>query len=134
MLNPSLDTLRLFLHVLAASVWVGGQVVLGGLVPRLRASHPESLATVARGFARVAWPAFAIAFVTGIWNLLDITMADQSTDYQVTVFVHVLLAVATGGFAALHSFGKSKVALAVGGALGLLTALATMFVGVLLAG
>ena len=28
-----LDTLRLFIHVLAASVWVGGQIVLAGIVP-----------------------------------------------------------------------------------------------------
>ena len=26
MLSPTLDTVRLFLHVLAASVWVGGQI------------------------------------------------------------------------------------------------------------
>ena len=28
MLSPTLTTVRLFLHVLAASVWVGGQIVL----------------------------------------------------------------------------------------------------------
>ena len=36
MISPTLESLRLFLHVLAASVWVGGQLVLGALVPRLR--------------------------------------------------------------------------------------------------
>ena len=30
MLSPTADTVRLFLHVLAASVWVGGQIVLHG--------------------------------------------------------------------------------------------------------
>ena len=29
-------TFRVFLHVLGASVWVGGQIVLGALVPTLR--------------------------------------------------------------------------------------------------
>ena len=33
MLSPTLDTVRLFVHVLAASVWVGGQIALGGIVP-----------------------------------------------------------------------------------------------------
>ena len=103
MISPTLDTLRLFLHVLAASVWVGGQIVLGGLVPRLRAAHPESLKTAANGFARVAWPAYGVTVVTGIWNILDVSVSDTNTDYQVTLFVHVLLAVATAIFAATSS-------------------------------
>jgi len=132
MISPTLDTLRLFLHVLAASVWVGGQIVLGGLVPRLRARHPESLSTAAQGFARVAWPAFGITVVTGIWNILEVSSADTDSNYQVTLFVHVLLAVATAIFAAVHSMGRGKLALALGGALGLLTGLGAMFVGLLL--
>ena len=36
MLSPTVDTVRLFLHVLAASVWVGGQIVLAGLVLGVR--------------------------------------------------------------------------------------------------
>jgi putative copper export protein len=132
MLSPSVDTVRLFLHVLAASVWVGGQIVLGGLVPGLRRTHPDSLKTVARTFGRVAWPALAVVVVTGIWNMLDISMSEQSSAYQVTFFIHVLLAVATGVAAAVHSFGRTRLALALGGALGLVTALGALFVGVLL--
>jgi putative copper export protein len=40
MLSPTAESIRLFLHVLAASVWVGGQIVLGGLVPKLRQVSP----------------------------------------------------------------------------------------------
>ncbi len=36
MLAVSWDTIRLFLHVLAATIWVGGQLVLAALVPVLR--------------------------------------------------------------------------------------------------
>ena len=36
MLPVSWDTIRLFLHVLAATIWVGGQLVLAALVPVLR--------------------------------------------------------------------------------------------------
>lgn len=36
MLAVSWDTIRLFLHVLAATVWVGGQLTLAALVPALR--------------------------------------------------------------------------------------------------
>ena len=132
MLSPSVETIRIFIHVLAASVWVGGQIVLGGLVPSLRRTHPESLKTVARAFGRVAWPSLTVVVITGIWNMLDISMAEQTSAYQVTFFVHVLLAVATGIAAAVHSLGRSRLALALGGALGLVTALGALFVGVLL--
>jgi putative copper export protein len=132
MLSPTADSIRLFLHVLAASVWVGGQIVLGGLVPKLRQVAPESLKVAANAFARIAWPAFAVVVVTGMWNILDITVGDMSTDYQVSMFVHVLLALAAAMFVVIHSVGQTKLALALGGALGLLTSLGAMFVGILL--
>jgi putative copper export protein len=132
MLSPTADSIRLFLHVLAASVWVGGQIVLGGLVPKLRQVAPESLKVAANAFARIAWPAFAVVVVTGMWNILDITVGDMSTEYQVSLFVHVLLAMAAAMFVVIHSVGQTKLALALGGALGLLTSLGAMFVGVLL--
>ena len=132
MLSPNADTVRLFLHVLAASVWVGGQVVLAGLVPSLRRAFPESTTVAARAFNRVAWPAFAVLVVTGIWNVLAVEMTSLDTDYQITAFVHILLAAATGVSAAVHIVGRSRLALALGGALGGLTAIAALFVGVLL--
>lgn len=132
MLSPTAESIRLFLHVLAASVWVGGQIVLGGLVPKLRQVSPESLKVAANAFARVAWPAFAVVVVTGMWSILDTKVGDMSTEYQVSMFVHVLLAMATAMFAFIHSVGKTKLALALGGALGLLTSLGAMFVGILL--
>ena len=132
MLSPTADSIRLFLHVLAASVWVGGQIVLGGLVPKLRQVAPESLKVAANAFARIAWPAFAVVVVTGMWNILDITVGDMSTEYQVSMFVHVLLAIAAAMFVVIHSVGKTKLALALGGAFGLLTSLGAMFVGILL--
>lgn len=132
MLSPTIDSIRLFLHVLAASVWVGGQIVLGGLVPKLRQVAPESLKVAANAFARIAWPAFAVVVVTGMWNILDITVGDMSTEYQITMFVHVLLAMAAAMFVVIHSIGQTKLALALGGALGLLTSLGAMFVGMLL--
>ena len=132
MLSPTADSIRLFLHVLAASVWVGGQIVLGGLVPKLRQVAPESLKVAANAFARIAWPAFAVVVVTGMWNILNITVGDMSTEYQVSMFVHVLLALAAAMFVVIHSVGQTKLALALGGALGLLTSLGAMFVGVLL--
>ena len=132
MLSPTVDTVRLFLHVLAASVWVGGQIVLAGLVPSLRRAHPEATRVAAKAYARVAWPAFAVVVVTGLWNLVEIDVTDTTTVYQVTLFVKIALAMLSGAAAVVHQAGRSKAALAVGGALGLLAALGAMFCGYLL--
>ena len=132
MLSPTADTIRLFVHVLAASVWVGGQIVLAGLVPSLRRVHPDAVKVAAKAYARVAWPAFAIVIVTGLWNLTDIDVTSTTTTYQITLFVKISLAVTSGAAAAIHQIGRSKVALAVGGAVGLLAALGAMFCGYLL--
>ncbi len=132
MLSPNIDTVRLFLHVLAASVWVGGQIVLGALVPSLRRSFPDAPKVVAQSFARVAWPAFAVVVVTGLWNLGDIDVTDTSTAYQITLLLKILLAMASGAAAFVHQVGQSRAALAIGGAVGLLAALGAMFCGYLL--
>jgi putative copper export protein len=131
-LSPSLTTLRLFLHVLAASVWVGGQIALAGIVPSVRRVAPEATKAAARAFARVAWPAFAIVVLTGVWNLTEVDIADTSTAYQVTLFVKLVLVFGSGAAAAIHSVGRSKLALALGGAIGLLGGLGAMFCGYLL--
>ncbi|MEI6497202.1 MAG: hypothetical protein WCO88_11075 [Actinomycetota bacterium] len=132
MLSPTWASVRLFLHVVAACVWVGGQFTLAGLVPTLRATAPEATKPVARAFARVAWPAFAVLIVTGAWNLTAVDIGNTSSAYQVTVFVKVVLSVGAGVCTVVHSVGRSKLALALGGALGLLTSLGAVFVGVLL--
>ncbi len=141
MLSPTLDTIRLFLHLLAAGVWVGGQIVLAGVVPRLRSIDVEgpapgeagSAATkaAANGFATVAWPAFAIAFVTGIWNILE-QPTNQSTAYNAALGIKLLLVVAAGFSAAQHARTSNRGMKALTGAFGLLAALAILFLGVLL--
>lgn len=132
MIEPSLDSLRLVLHILAATVWVGGQIVLGGLVPRLRRAHPEALTTVANAYASVAWPAFAVAVVTGMWSILDVDVAAMDSSYHVTLGLKIALVAVAGFAAAAHSTSPSKLVKAVGGALGLLTSLVALYLGVLL--
>ncbi|MFZ9628751.1 MAG: hypothetical protein ACO3C1_05310 [Ilumatobacteraceae bacterium] len=131
MLSPSLSTVRLFLHVMAAAVWVGGQFALAGIVPTLRRVAPDSTTAVAKAFARVAWPAFVVLVVTGVWNLMAIDVTSLSSDAAGTVLAHLALGVLSGMFVAVHSYGSSKAALAIGGALGALTAVAALFLGIL---
>ncbi len=132
MLNPNSSTIRLFLHVLAATVWVGGQLTLVGLLGTVRALGPEAPRAVARAFNRIAWPAFGVLVVTGVWNLLEVDVADTSTNRQVTIFVHVALAALSGISAAVHAGTRDRLVLALSGAAGGLLALITLFVGVLL--
>ncbi|HWL44593.1 MAG TPA: hypothetical protein VNQ73_16755 [Ilumatobacter sp.] len=133
MLAPNWNMIRLFLHVLAATVWVGGQVVLAGLVPAFRRRGLDMAPRIAaRAYARLAWPAFGVLLITGVWNLAAVDVTDTTSAYQQTLLVKLLLVAVSGGAAAVHSVGRSKLALALGGALGLLGALGAMFCGYLL--
>jgi putative copper export protein len=128
----TLDTLRLFLHVLAATVWVGGQLTLAALVPALRAAGTNVPKAAANAFNRIAWPAFGILVVTGIWNV--IAEGDKGPAYHHTLMLKYLLVVGSGVTAYLHARVASRKAMAIFGALTGLTALATVFVGIMLAG
>jgi len=124
------DVIRLFLHVLAASVWVGGQLTLAGLVPGLRAISPDAPRAVARRFERIAWPAYAVLVATGIWNLLEREVGDRSTRWQVTLFVKLVVVALAGIAAAVHSRTSSRAVLAAGGALAGLASLVALLLGV----
>jgi putative copper export protein len=131
-LSPTATTIRLFLHVTAACIWVGGQFTLAGLVGPLRRQVPEATKVAARAFNRIAWPAFAVLIATGAWNLLAIDAGDTSTSYKVTLVLKLLLVAASGIGAFVHTQGRSKLALGLGGALAGLGGLAALFLGVLL--
>jgi putative copper export protein len=128
------DDVRLYLHVLAATVWVGGQLTLAGLVPGLRAISADAPRTVARRFNLIAWPAFAVLVVTGVWNLFGVKVGDQSMAYQVTLFVKLLVVALSGISAFAHTTARSRSGLAVWGAVTGLTALVALFLGVQLHG
>jgi putative copper export protein len=129
------ESVRLFLHVLGATVWVGGQIVLAALVPALRrAGGRDATLAAARRFQLVAWPAFVLLLATGVWNLFAVHAADQSSSYLTTLFVKLLL-VAISGIGALGHTLFTRRSPALGGALagvGLLAALGATFLGVLL--
>ncbi|MGI5166609.1 hypothetical protein ACQEU3_19870 [Spirillospora sp. CA-253888] len=126
MLPVSLDTVRVFMHVLAATIWVGGQLTLGALVPALR-GYEGVTKVAARRFNAVAWPAFAILVLTGIWNM---TAGDLSGPAQMTLNVKMAFVLLSGAAAFLHMRATTKRGLAIWGALGLIGALAALFFGV----
>lgn len=130
MLSPNIDTIRLFIHVLAASIWVGGQFTLAGAVPGLRKVGPEATKAAANGFAKVAWPAFGVAVVTGMWNIFEVN--DSSGSYMAVLGIKVLFVFAAGGSAAAHSTTTKRSIMAITGAAGGILSIAILFLGVLL--
>jgi putative copper export protein len=132
-LSVSWDTVRLFLHVLAATVWVGGQLTLAFLVPPLRRLGAELPKAAAQAFNKVAWPAFAVLIATGAWNVFAVRGDDHGA-YQVTLMVKIAVVAVSGLSAWLHARAKSTAGLAVFGTLTGLSALAALFLGILLAG
>jgi putative copper export protein len=132
-LAVSWDTIRLFLHVLAATVWVGGQLTLAALVPALRRLGADIPRAAARKFNQVAWPAFGVLVLTGIWNVIAVR-SEVSGSYETTLIVKLVVVAVSGVTAALHARAKSTAGLAVFGALTGISALAALFLGVLLAG
>jgi putative copper export protein len=135
MLAVSWDTIRLFLHVLAATIWVGGQLTLAALVPVLRRFGADALGAAARRFNQVAWAAFGVLIVTGIWNIVAVrSQISHSASYRTTLIVKLAVVVVSGVTAALHVRSRTARSRAVFGALTGLSALAALFLGVLLAG
>ena len=132
MLAVSWDTVRLFLHVLAATIWVGGQLTLAALVPVLRRVGPDAPGLAARRFNVVAWPAYGVLVATGIWNIA--AAGPMSASYQATLAAKVAVVAASGITAFLHTRAKTTAGLAIWGALTGLTALGALFLGILLAG
>lgn len=133
MLPITLDTVRLFIHVLAATIWVGGQLTLAGLLPGLRALGPEAPRTIARRFNRIAWPAYGVLLVTGVWNLFESGFGDRGASWQATLFVKLVVVALSGASAATHAMSASRAVLAIGGAVAGLSGLAALFLGVQLA-
>jgi uncharacterized membrane protein len=86
-----------WIHLVAASVWLGGLVVLAASVMALRrAGAPrEYLQAVARQFARVSWTAMGIAVATGLGqvHLLRIGWSHEPLQRKV-VLVAAVIAVA----------------------------------------
>ena len=131
MLSPSSATIRLFLHVIAASVWVGGQLTLAGLLPTLRTLDGDTRRAIVKRFNKIAWPAFAVLVITGGWNMSAVDFSERRTAYQVTMFVKLLFVALSGIGAFLHTQAKTKAGLALWGAIGGVSSLVTLFFGIL---
>ena len=125
---------RLSLHVLAASVWVGGQLVLAGLVVTLRGISHDAPGKVARAFARLSWPAYWLLIATGVWNYLALDHADATTSWNVVFGVKMFCVIVAGLGAFLHTKATSPRARGVYAGVGTIGTIAALVLGVALVG
>ena len=134
MLAPALDTVRLTLHVLAAAVWVGGQIVMTGLVGPSRAIGGDAPKVLARAFARMAWPAFVVLLATGIWNVTAVHYSSQDSAWKAVLMAKIAVVIVAGVAVALHQRARTKGQLALWGSVGGVASVTALVMGILLAG
>jgi putative copper export protein len=133
-LSSGWDAVRLSLHMIAAAVWVGGQVVILGLLPAARSLSPEAPRSLARAFARLSWPAFIVLVLTGFWNLAALHADPKSSGWNAVMGIKLLLVVLAGVGAWLHGRASSRSSLALWGSIVGTASLLALIGGVLLAG
>jgi putative copper export protein len=132
-LAPAVDGVRLSLHVLGASVWVGGQITVAGLVPTARRLGEDAPRRVARAFSRLSWPAYLLLLATGLWNVAE-THEAQSHAWDAVLGVKIAVVLLAGLSAWLHGRARTRRALATWGAVAGLASISALVMGVLLAG
>ena len=115
-----LDDIVRWLHLIAASVWVGGLITLGALVAAVRRTEADRsvLQAMARQFGRLSWSAMAVAVATGVVQLSRSNVSLSSdTDYAVALFVKLTLVGLAAGLALFHQLTAKQSSPAVRGAI-----------------
>lgn len=126
----NLDTIRIFIHVLAVAVWVGGQIAMMALVPILKDAGVDGLpAKAAQGFANIAFPALAVAIFSGIWNIISIDMANATMVWNIIFGIKFLLVILSGFGAVKHKNATDPKQKGLFGAIGFGAAILAMFLG-----
>lgn len=132
--SPGLDGFRLILHALAATVWVGGQFTVLGLLPTIRTLGEDAPKRVARALGRLLWPAYALLVVTGFWNISALATSHASSAWKALLMAKITVVVIAGVAVFLHQRATSRRAMAIWGSIGALTSVAALCLGVFLAG
>ncbi len=133
-LASGLDGFRLILHVLAAAVWVGGQLTVAGLLPTIRTFGEDAPKKVARALARLLWPAYALLVITGFWNVSAFDLKSAPTAWNVVLGIKIAVVALAGVAVILHQRATTRTALAVWGAIGAIATVVALCLGVFLAG
>src|SRR5688572_22980275 len=98
------DSLITWVHLICASIWVGGSVFIGVVLVPVLKSHTKTLeelvalmVKVGRRFNKITVPAFAILIASGIYNSRAFVGDPGSlldTTYGIILLVKIILVVA----------------------------------------
>lgn len=88
---------------------------------------------MARAFARLSWPAYAVLVVTGAWNVAAVSKG-QSTAWDAVLAVKLTVVALAGLGAWRHGRARDRRGLAIWGAVTGVTSVAAVVLGVFLAG
>jgi putative copper export protein len=130
----------LWLHILGASVWIGGQIVVAAVIPLTRREVVLARA-LGRRFQLVAWPAFILLVVTGVIEASQMGITTGTlfaTGAGRTLAIKLLFVLVSGVAALVHVLMPARwrsphLAAALGG-VSLLSAMVAALYGVVLAG
>jgi len=101
---PVLDVIVIWLHLICASIWVGGSIFLGLILAPMLGSITSSMEErlsimirVGRRFNMVALPSFLVLILTGLYNSRSY-LSDPSTlirtDYGIILLIKIVVVVA----------------------------------------
>ena len=125
---------RLSLHVLAATVWVGGQFVVLGLLPTVRTFGEDAPRKIAQAFGRISWPAFWLLVATGVWSYLAIHHSHASASWNAVFGIKMLCVVVAGVGTYLHTKASSPKRRGMFAGIGALGSILALILGVAIAG
>ncbi len=133
-LASALSVTRLSLHVLAATVWVGGQFVVLGLLPTVRTFGEDAPRKIAQAFGRISWPAFWLLVATGVWSYLAINHSHASASWNAVFGIKMLCVVVAGVGTYLHTKASSPKRRGMFAGIGALGSILALILGVAIAG
>ena len=129
-----LDVLRLSLHVLAATVWVGGQFVVAGLLPTVRRLGDGAPRQIAQAFGRLSWPAYWLLVATGFWNYAAIDHAHATSSWNMVFGIKMLLVALAGVGTLMHTRASAPKSRGIFAGVGAIASTGALVLGVAIAG
>lgn len=113
MINPWLDTIVLWIHILAAISWVGGMIFVAFILgPYVRRTVPPEertalMAAIGKRFSYLGWSAIFTLVCTGIYNaarFLGAWDALWGTTFGRLLLVKIALVLVMIGLSIAHDF------------------------------